>query len=79
MAFYGYLVHPPSQFMKNTNIALKIQTFLRIFLQEKGGHKGKILLNNTNGKYVGQGALMVETAGISEHCKSSWCVCRGDH
>lgn len=50
MEFYGCLVHPPAQFVENTNVALKIQTFLRISIQEKGGHKADIILNNTNGK-----------------------------
>lgn len=57
--------------MENTDIALKIQAFLRILIQEKGGHKGKIMLNNTNGGYIGQGALMVEKGGVFEYYKRS--------
>lgn len=68
MEFYGYLVHPPAQFMENTNVALKIQTFLRISVQEKGGYEDDIILNSTNGKWT----LMVETGGVSECHKSSW-------
>lgn len=54
MAFYGYRVHPASQFMENTNIALKIQTFLRNFVQGKGGRKGALKLNDTNDEYLVQ-------------------------
>lgn len=57
--------------MENTNIALKIQAFLRILIQEKGGHKGNVMLNNTTGGYIRQGAPMVEKGGVSEYYKSS--------
>lgn len=67
MAFYGYLVHPPFQFMENTNIALKIQTFIGIFVWGKGGPKGNLKLNNVEGEYIVQGTLMVDTDGVPEH------------
>lgn len=55
MVFYDYLVHPPAQFIENTNVALKIQSFLSILIQEKGGHKENVMVNSTNGEYIGQG------------------------
>lgn len=57
--------------MENTSLALKIQAFLRILIQKKGGHKGNTMLNNTNGGYIGQGALMVQKGGVSEYYKRS--------
>lgn len=57
--------------MENTSLALKIQAFLRILIQKKGGHKGNTMLNNTNGGYIGQGALMVEKGGVFEYYKRS--------
>lgn len=55
MAFCGYLVHPPSWFLENTNIALKLQTFLRIFVQVKGIHERNTMLNNTDDDTLAKG------------------------